>query len=83
MGKKAEKASEQAFAKFIAERGVMPLNEKGMKKAKKIYDEIKDRNEKLSAHVKALDKLKREVASLELKRDKQSAKIESLKSAKV
>ncbi|MFA5379387.1 MAG: hypothetical protein WC455_26760 [Dehalococcoidia bacterium] len=83
MSKKSEKKAELEFAKFVAERGIMPHEEKRVKKAKKIYNEIKEREAKLAEHVKALDKIKREVASLELKRNKQIAKIASLQSAKV
>lgn len=82
MGKYAKKMKKGSFEAFLAERGrtEVSLDSKQLKKLKREYEEVIERTQKLSDANKQIDKLKRELAKQELKRDKQVAKIASISS---
>lgn len=82
MSKHDKKVKKGSFEAFLAERGIVEgfSDPKQLKKLKREYEEITERQQKLSEANKQIDKLKRELAKQELKRDKQIAKIASISS---
>ena len=82
MSKNDKKVKKGSFEAFLADRGILEgsLDSKQLKKLKREYEEITERQQKLSDANKQIDKLKRELAKQELKRDKQIAKIASISS---
>ena len=87
---KKNKTVKPSFEAFLAERGISATDEKRVKKAKKIFEEIAERTTKANDHTKALaelnkksDKIVRETASVKLKIEKHTAKIQSLSTQKI
>ncbi len=92
MGKKkeAKKSAEVRFQEFLASKGVNASNEKAVKKAKKIFDEIEERTGKIANHEaaisdlnKSIDKKTRERAGYQAKVLNHQQKIAKLSEQKI